>query len=553
MPSSKPKRRPPSRPSHTTSSHPLSSASATDEDDDPLPFITTGLAPSTPSPPSSPSTPYHPTPLSSSSSHPPPPPDASADQLNDAMIFSPPSSPSPSPPSPSLYSPSSSCSSLLPRLIPTYAVLPSSPQSPPSAYTPLLSHPATPPTSSTFHRRTRKALSLLSSPLSLLLLSSLSLLLLSSLNGLLWVSISSSYSLSHAFFLDQICGLLFLAFLLPPLLTFRPPTPQPPQPLLPPSLLIIASLDALYGLFITLGSAYTPGSFQLILYQLSLIFSFLFSSLLAPHQVRWRQVIGCGLIFASSLVAIVPSMRDEEAGKGPPMRATSVLVYVVGVFLFSVNCVLKERWLKGSALDVFTFSALDQGVAWLVTFALAPLLFIPHISDDTPSTFLPHLWSGVRCFLVGTSSVPGAVCAGVWLPTLLFSFSNVLMQLLMLVVLRLSSTFLLNLLSTIQLPLSSLLFSFPSLLHSAASPLTPATLIALLGVTAGSLIYGGTPTDHPHESTEEPWDSERLLTQTHTVGVMRGVGPGGDAVLGLASAPGSRRGSEAGEIDALFT
>ena len=284
-------------------------------------------------------------------------------------------------------------------------------------------------------------------------------------------------------------------------------------------------------------------------------------------------MVGCGFIFASSLIALVPSLREEEGreegagvgvgggvgGKdgghvgGPPMRAASVLVYVVGVFLFSVNCVLKERWLKGSALDVFTFSALDQGVAWLVTFACVPLLFIPHVSADTLDTFLPHLWSGLTCFALGTSTNPHATCSGVWLPTLLFSASNVLMQLLMLVVLRLSSTFMLNLLSTIQLPLSSLLFSSPLLLRSAASPLSPSVLLGLVGVTAGSLIYGGIPSFHEHEATEEPWDSERLLTQTTSVGVTRGVGAKGEAVLGLASAPGSRRGSEAGEFDGLHS
>ena len=521
--------------SATVSSTVFSSASPppTSEGHDTLTFITTGLPPSTPSPPHSPSTPLPPTPLSSTPSPFPHPPAEAKDDFNDAMYLSTDDSDAESPHTPQPPS--------IARLIHDY----STPTPPPP-------HPRTLPPStplltpaSTLRRRARKVATLASSPTCLLLLTSAALLVLSAVNSLLWVSISSSYGLSHAFFLDQISGALFIVFLIP-LVLVRTRGEVSVRGYVTPSFLLIGFLDALYGLFITLGSSYTPGSFQLLLFQFSLLFSFFFSALLSPGSVRRRQVVGCALIFASSLVAIVPSSEAAETGTHHPMRWESVLVYVMGVFLFSVNCVLKENLLKADELDVFTFSLIDQTLAFVFTFAAVPLLFIPHVSRDSVATFGPHLWGGLTCFLWGESAYAGAgACRGVWLPTLLFSASNVLMQLLMLVVLRLSSTFVLNLLSTVQLPISSLLFSSSFLLKNAASPLYPSTLVGLLGVTAGSLIYGGVGRGADRSSVEEEWGIERrLLTQATTVGVARVVGAPGEVVLGGGGGLWSRRGSE---------
>ena len=527
------------------------------EGHDTLTYITTHLPPATPSPPSSPGTPL--TQSSSSSSLPAVASEHKHDDMNDAMIVSNDddedddddddddddedvnqlalaSATLPSAPSISF-------------LIPQYDKLhqPTTPahtshvsSSSPTHSTPLL--PSNAPTSSRLHRRLRKLAYFLSTSPVLLIGSCVFLMLLSGVNSLLWVSISARYGLQHAYLLNQLSTLLFLLFCLPVvLLRSSSLSSLSLSSFLSAPLLLVGFLDALYGLFITLGSSRTPGPFQLLLYQFSLLFSFLFSSLLAPSQVRWKHVLGCLLIFLSSLVAMIPDVVSSKQTDSMD-ELMGLLVYFIGVFFFSVNCVLKENLLKDPSVDIFALSIIDQTLVFSLTFACIPLLFIPHVSLDTPATFLPHVASGLSCFFMSTpgtndraqSELPAAdtdACDGVWLPTLLFSLSNVLLQSVMLFVLRISSSFTLNVLSTLQLPLSSLLLSSP-LMGSGRSQLTLASIVGMVGVSLGSGVYGWAEAEKGKEEAisigavaEGLTEQRRLVVQTSAVGVTPAVTP----------------------------
>ena len=259
------------------------------EGHDTLTYITTHLPPATPSPPSSPGTPL--THSSSSSSLPAVVSEHKDDDMNDAMILSneaededeevdedeedvdqlllASSSALPSAPSVSF-------------LIPQYdkAHQPASPThdshalSPsPTHSTPLLLRTAS--ASSRTSRQARKVMHFLSSPTVLLVGSCVFLMLLSGVNSLLWVNISTRFGLQHAYLLNQLSTLLFVAFCAAAVLvnssslsTLRLSS------FLSPPLLLVGFLDALCGIFITLGSPRTPGPFQLLLYQFALLFSF---------------------------------------------------------------------------------------------------------------------------------------------------------------------------------------------------------------------------------------------------------------------------------------
>ena len=420
---------------------------------------------------------------------------------------------------------------------------------PPTQSTPLL---RSAPTSSRLTRKVRKLFYFLSTSPVLLLASCVVLMLLSGVNSLLWVSISTRYGLQHAYLLNQLSTLLFLVMCLPVvLLRSSSLSSLRLSSFMSPPLLLVGFLDALYGLFITLGSSRTPGPFQLLLYQFSLLFSFLFSSLLAPSQVRWKHVLGCLLIFSSSLLAMIPDVMSSNDDENTD-EMLGMLVYFIGVFFFSVNCVLKENLLKDANVDIFALSLIDQTLAFLFTFACIPLLFIPHVSLDTPSNFLSHVASGLSCFLFSASTADDLVqsdvpreesCDGVWLPTLLFSLSNVVLQSVMLFVLRISSTFTLNVLSTLQLPLSSLLLSSP-LMGSGRSQLTLASIVGMVGVSVGSGVYGWAEAEKGREeattigtAAEELTEQRRLVVQTSAVGVTPAVTPRAavrlDSVRGL--------------------
>ena len=99
-------------------------------------------------------------------------------------------------------------------------------------------------------------------------------------------------------------------------------------------------------------------------------------------------------------------------------------------------------------MDIFALSLIDQTLAFVLDLRLCiPLLFIPHVSLDTPSNFASHVTSGLSCFLFSAATSADTTgprvrlavmesCQGVWLPTILFALSNVLMQSVMLLVLR---------------------------------------------------------------------------------------------------------------------
>ena len=309
--------------------HPSASYS---EGHDTLTYITTHLPPATPSPPSSPGTPL--THSSSSSSLPEVVGEHKHDDMNDAMILSNEGDDDEDDDDDDEGLLSLAPSSALPAvasisfLIPQYDKLhqPTTPPrtahvvSPPATQsTPLLLHTAA--TSSRLTRKARKVFYFLSTSTVSLIAACLLLMLLSGVNSVLWVSISTRYGLQHAYLLDQLSALLFLVVLCArcaaPLLV----AVIPASVLFPVS---SAATGRLLGCVVRSVHhaglvAYTPGPFQLLLYQFSLLFSFLFSSLLAPSQVRWKHVLGCLLIFSSSLVAMIPDVlvvqRDGQHGR----------------------------------------------------------------------------------------------------------------------------------------------------------------------------------------------------------------------------------------------
>ena len=233
------------------------------------------------------------------------------------------------------------------------------------------------------------------------------------------------------------------------------------------------------------------------------------------------------------------SSGKSGSSSGNMDELMGILVYFIGVFFFSVNCVLKENILKDTSVDIFTLSFIDNTLAFTLTFLCIPLLFIPHVSLDTPATFLSHTVSGLHCFFSGealsadraVSELGGVGCDGVWLETVLFAISNVVLQSVMLFVLRISSSFTLNVLSTLQLPLSSLALSSP-LMGSGRSHLTLASIVGMVGVSIGSGLYGFAELEGKREdaaimgvAAEQLTEQRRLMVTTSAVGVTPAVTP----------------------------
>lgn len=150
----------------------------------------------------------------------------------------------------------------------------------------------------------------------------------------------------------------------------------------------------------------------------------------------------------------------DSDGNAERIKGWSVFFYFVGVLCYAANTLYKESYLHTRLVDVWFLSVTVSAINFCVTFAIIPLLWIPGMGLDTPSTTFPHLWAGVKCVFLGRSDMDEkAVCEGLWWLALVNVTANVVVNLLVLLLIKRGSALLMQVASGIQLPVVNLFYA----------------------------------------------------------------------------------------------
>jgi len=168
-------------------------------------------------------------------------------------------------------------------------------------------------------------------------------------------------------------------------------------------------LDAMYDILSSMGSPYTPGDIQTLMFQLPTVFVMYGSYLLFKKRFRIGQYVGGIIILAGCCLSIGPGLVDviknhggasSGTNVGSQVKAASVLITFISVLFYCANVLFKEYALKHTKVNVWFLSVAISALNFVLTFFLVPLLWIP-----TMGTYVAHakstesnlcLWS-VEC------------------------------------------------------------------------------------------------------------------------------------------------------------
>ena len=322
--------------------------------------------------------------------------------------------------------------------------------------------------------------------------------------NVIWVIVSVHTTVTYVFFLDQCTTIIFLIGGTPLLLQryWSGKVTDAMKSFPWQRMATIGLLDALYGLFTTVGSTYTPGPFQILLFQLPIPICMAASLLIYGQSYRVGQYSGAVLMFVGACVSILPSLLwpPDKSASEQATTVVDVCLYGLGVVFYSINSLYKEWALRSYELDVVYLLIIENWWNWFITFFLFPIMLIPGVSVDTPATVWPHFYNGFYCMVFGISyDDPSAICDGLWILTTVYSLGNLLCNIWMLIVIQLGSALYMNIVNALQLPLCNVFYAMPFIMGPLATSFTHPMLAGLIVTCFGFFVYQFMPlqTDLP--------------------------------------------------------
>ena len=341
-------------------------------------------------------------------------------------------------------------------------------------------------------------------------------------NNVLWIYASMYMGVSYAFWLNQSCTTLYVCALLP-VVAWRIWGPRGAKAEAGTithamrsmvswrTYAALGALDALYNLFTGLTSPRTSPPLQNLLFQLPVPAAMVMTKLVwRSTRYKLGQYIGATVIVAGAIVSILPSLihpaadsdgtdpADPGATPAPTNDLASVLIYTVGVLFYAATSVYKAHIVKAApSLDFYYLSMVESAWCVLWGFVFVPILWIPHVGTDRPANTWQHFAAGARCMFGGAGTPisdggdPSAQCArSVWAWALGWVGSNVAVSMLGLAVCQRGDAVLFNVVNSVQLPLSNLVFSSAAIMTAAlAAPFDRTVWAGLALVCVGFAIY----------------------------------------------------------------
>ncbi|XP_047341959.1 protein CLT2, chloroplastic-like [Impatiens glandulifera] len=209
-----------------------------------------------------------------------------------------------------------------------------------------------------------------------------------------------------------------------------------------------------------------PGPAIPILNQAFLLWQLGFSALLLGRRYSWNKLVACCIVAAGILVAVGSGRNTGNMLSGIGIMWPLLAICASGCQAGSA--VLKESIfidsatrLKGKNLDIFVVNTFGSTFQALFVLLLLPLL--ANFNGVPFSQFLSYIKSGAGCLVNvgGVSSSMGGGCNGAPLLPILYIITNIVYNISLLNLVKVSSALVFSLAANTSVPLSVFILSCP--------------------------------------------------------------------------------------------
>ncbi|KAL8030186.1 hypothetical protein ABFX02_14G271600 [Erythranthe guttata] len=320
---------------------------------------------------------------------------------------------------------------------------------------------------------------------------------------------------NHPFFLAQLNSFVYVAVFFSVLrVRYRAGKTTDEMLDLPKSPFIaIGFLESVSIVSAMYAGAVLPGPAIPLLYQTFLVWQLVFSSILLKRRYSLNQILGCFLVAAGVVVAVTSGANSGGMFSGVgvlwPMLMIASSAFQAGASIVKESVFVDAATrLKGKSLDIFVVTSFGSGFQALFIFLLLPVManMKGMLLSDLPSYFT----SGAACFLnIGTSTTTG--CDGAPLLPLLYLISNILFNISVLNLLKVSNAIVASLAARAAVPISIYVLSLPLPYLPKGVSLSPFFHLGSAILVVGLILYN-TPLPRKPESAIPP-KSEPLPNQ----------------------------------------
>ncbi|XP_061988682.1 protein CLT2, chloroplastic-like [Rosa rugosa] len=252
----------------------------------------------------------------------------------------------------------------------------------------------------------------------------------------------------------------------------------------------IGALEALGVASGMAAAAMLPGPAIPILSQTFLVWQLGFSSLILGRSYRINQIVGCILVAAGVALAVASGKDSGQMLSGVesvwPLLMISSSAFQAGASIIKEFVFVDAAvHLKGKSLDIFVVNSFGSGFQ-----ALFVLLFLPFLSNmrGIPFAQLPtYLKDGAGCFLNMGAAASG--CNGAPLLPLLYIAANLLFNISLLNVVKISSAVVASLIVMLSVPISIYVLSLPLPYLQEGATLSPFFLFGSAVLVLGLILY----------------------------------------------------------------
>ncbi|KAI5655053.1 hypothetical protein M9H77_32240 [Catharanthus roseus] len=259
--------------------------------------------------------------------------------------------------------------------------------------------------------------------------------------------------------------------------------------------MIIGFLEALGVVSGMSSGAMLPGPAIPVLNQTFLVWQLSFSSLLLGRKYSLNKLMGCLLVAAGVILAVLSGSNNGQMLSG--IGLIWPLLMIASAAFQACASILKEsvfldaaNHLKGRSLDIFVVNSFGSGFQ-----ALFVLLFLPVLSNlkGIPFSQLPSYFkSGAACFLNSGSNATG--CDGAPLLPLLYIFFNLCFNISVLHLVKISSAVVSSLAVSSSVPISIYILSLPLPYLPQGVHLSPFFHLGSIVLLMGLLLYNSPQT-----------------------------------------------------------
>ncbi|XP_051126522.1 protein CLT2, chloroplastic-like [Andrographis paniculata] len=250
---------------------------------------------------------------------------------------------------------------------------------------------------------------------------------------------------------------------------------------------VLEAFSVVSGMY---AGAMLPGPAIPLLYQTFLVWQLVFSSLLLERRYSLNQIIGCLFVGAGVVVAVTSGASHTRmlAGIGilwPALMVASSAFQAGASIVKESIFVDAAAHLKGKSLDTFVVNAFGSGFQ-----VLFMLLFLPILAnlEGLSITGLPSYFKdGTACFLnLGGNSIG---CNGAPLLPALYIASNILFNISILNLLRVSDAIIASLAARSAVPIAIYVLSLPLPFLPQGVTLSPLFHLGSMILVLGLILY----------------------------------------------------------------